>query len=457
VNGPNGEQELIPGGVRALLTRRAYLLLAPMVILGAGSYVKTLDQQKVYSANARIYVVESSLDSPLLDSYVMRIDLETQLQTLKKTADGRDLARRVAAAIADSTGGEEPAPASLQLQVDVGEDGTVRLAAEASDPDEARVRTAALRDVVAAQINEPRVEAATEALTFIQDELAKAQRSLDAAHLSLNEYRSANGKVLPELEAITYNLLLSLEAEQVELDARRGGLQQERTMLEADPAVRSGTVKGLRDQIGRLEVDLQSAAGRLTERHPDLQKMRARLDRLRLDLRLREQGVTPPEAATDDNPAAVRYRALLIEQEALEKRIDQVADRVRELQVKIAAASGHDAEYVRRLRDVESLSEIYLDLVRRRERAATSLHLVMVNHGDIVRTVLEPLSPSVPVSPRPLFDLALGLVAGLVAGLGLAALAEIMDRRVWSGRALAAALGAPTLASAGVQQPERTS
>jgi len=136
---------------------------------------------------------------------------------------------------------------------------------------------------------------------------------------------------------------------------------------------------------------------------------------------------------------------VLIEQLALEERIARVNFRVAELQAKIAAASGHDAEYVRRLRDVESHSEIYLDLVRRRERAATSLHLVEVNHGDLVRVIQTPTIPRSPESPQPVIDLILGLVTGLVAGLGLATTAELTDRKVHSPRNLALALGAPNL------------
>ena len=446
VHEKNMTREMLPGGVAGFLQRRWMILIVPLLLAPSVSLIKSARTPPVYRSTAHLLVEESNLRSPLLDSYALQMDIEAQLRALEKIANRPILLDRLADLLeTEDEDYLDPENLATLLELNVAADGSVRLSAHGSSPKEARLLAAAYQDVCSGELNRPRVEAARAILGFLESELGAAQVNLDRSHMSLAEYRAAHGKVLPELEAITYNLLLAMEAEQVDLDARRHALAEHRAQLEADPTVRGRTVSGLEEQISSLQNDLATAEKRMTALHPELQKMRSRLDRLFLDLELRRQGLTPPSDGKTRSRAEDEYRLILIEQFALEERISRVDFRVNELQQKIAAASGHDAKYVLRLRDVESHSEIYLDLVRRRERAATSLHLVEVNHGDIVRVIESPTSTDIPESPQPLTDLILGLATGLIAGLGLAATAELTDRKIHSPHNLALSLGAPTL------------
>jgi succinoglycan biosynthesis transport protein ExoP len=71
-----------------------------------------------------------------------------------------------------------------------------------------------------------------------------------------------------------------------------------------------------------------------------------------------------------------------------------------------------------------------------------SLGAVQTGDATVVDTASPPTSPS---SPRPKLDLALGLVFGLAAGLGLAFLVDIMDRRLKDDDGFEAAYGLNTL------------
>lgn len=441
-------RQILPGGVLGFLARRWYLIVLPILLMPALSYLKVLGEPETYRSRAQLLVRESNLRSPLLDSYVLNIDLETQLDTLGKMARQAILLEKVGAVVAaaDSTG-RGPTVGGLKeaLEIHIAADGGMSLSATAGTPQEARRLLEAYQEVCIEELNRPRVEAAEKMLRFLEAELETAKENLTVSHLHLSDYRASHGKVLPELEAITYNLLLSLEAEQVQLESQAHALAEKRTQLEAHPSVRGKTPAGLREQISRLEGDLAAQAEKMTESHPELQIMRARLARLKQDLALREKGLTPPGSKGDPSRAEEDYNLLLIEQGALQERLAQVKGRVAELQVKIASASNHDAEYVRRLRDVESHTELYLDLLRRHERAATSRHLVQTNHGDLVR-ILQPASlPEIPDSPGAFMEILLGLVTGILVGGGLAFGAEMTDARIYGPRNLEFALGAPTL------------
>jgi succinoglycan biosynthesis transport protein ExoP len=441
-------RDLLPGGPVGFLGRRWLIILVPLVVLTVASYLNSVRKPPVYRSSVRLLVQESNLRSPLLDSYALDLDLEAQLAALEKTATRPIVLDRVRRRLEEATGktpGAGLPELADNLEIEVAADGGVYLVAHGRSPEEAQLMVDIYQDVCVAELNRPRVEAAEKIVAFLEAEFQQARSNLDHSQGQLTQYRAAHGKVLPELEAITYNLLLGLEAEQVQLDSQRHAMAEKRKQLEADPGVRGQTVAGLVEQIERLRNDLQAQAGKMTEDHPDLQIMRARLNRLELDLSLRRQGLTPPDSRREATRVEEDYRLLLIEQEALEERIRRVNARVEELQTKIASASNHDSEYVRRLRDVESHTEIYLDLVRRRARAATSRHLVETNHGDLVRVLQAASLPDEPDSPRPVQELILGLVAGLVAGLGLAVGAELTDGRLYGPRNLEAVLGAPAL------------
>ncbi|MCP4546409.1 MAG: hypothetical protein GY835_08090 [bacterium] len=434
------------GQIMSFLRRRWLLLLIPPLLAAGLSMLRASRETPVFQSEIEILAKEGDMQSPLTDWYSLRLDLELQLETFEKVAESPELLQRLHLDVT----GDSASIANLEeledaVEVEVLPGNMVRLAYKDRDPLVARDRTSALGRLFVEELNRPRKEAAEQIERFLASELDRSRGNLDGAHLALNSYRTSHGKVLPELEAISYNLLLSLEAKQVEMESRLHAMENEKVILEKDPAVRGRTVGGLREQIERTRADLAAAERRMTERHPELQTLRARLDRLRLDLASREAGLTPVDAKGEPAAAAEKYRMLLVEIETMREQLRRVEERVVELQAKIAAAGGHDAEYVRRLRDVESHTEIYLDLVRRHERARTTLHMVSVHQGDLVRIVRAPKLSALPVSPRPLFAALLGLTIGLVLGIGLAVLAELGDTRITSASELTEILGAPTL------------
>ncbi len=62
-----------------------------------------------------------------------------------------------------------------------------------------------------------------------------------------------------------------------------------------------------------------------------------------------------------------------------------------------------------------------------------------------VTVVQQPTVPSVPVSPRPVLDVGLGLLLGLALGIGLALVRHLTDRAVRTEEDVAAVSGAPVL------------
>jgi len=93
-----------------------------------------------------------------------------------------------------------------------------------------------------------------------------------------------------------------------------------------------------------------------------------------------------------------------------------------------------------------ALGPVFADVVDLLERPTTG------GPSPVRVTVVDDaVTPTSPVSPRPLRNLVLGLLAGLLAGVAAAVLREATDTSVKSSDALRDLTGGPVLASVGVQ------
>ncbi len=128
-------------------------------------------------------------------------------------------------------------------------------------------------------------------------------------------------------------------------------------------------------------------------------------------------------------------------------RINQIDIELREARAlveELANIAPQDDERITALAQTITLKEgLYADLLRQYEEVRTA---------DVLRAnrvyVVEPASvPTKPSRPNRAMNLALGLAGGLAAGLGLAFLAEHMDRRLFTIDAIQARTGLPIIGS----------
>ncbi len=111
-----------------------------------------------------------------------------------------------------------------------------------------------------------------------------------------------------------------------------------------------------------------------------------------------------------------------------------------------------ELELVQLKRSLDVSSEIYVSLLNRVQE------LRVVKAGEIgnVHIVDSPILPRAPVRPNPLLVRMLALLLGLVLGLSLIALRELLRRGVRDAHVIEARLSLPVLATVAFSQNERT-
>jgi polysaccharide biosynthesis transport protein len=276
------------------------------------------------------------------------------------------------------------------------------------------------------------------ATDFLQEQLEEQRKKVEETELALQRYREkSDAGSLEDRQNIVVQRLADMNAQVTK--ARTDRLQKEavyrqlqaiqasRDALDTFPAIISNSF------IQQLKADLamrQRDEAQLAEKYGPLhEKMKAaesatQAARVRLDAETQKivQGVR-----NEFEAALANERSLA---EALERQKDEAF-----------ALDRKGIEYGVLRREAESNRQIYESLMQRAKETGVSSQLRATN----IRVVDPAEIPRGPVYPRTRTNLMLGMLAGLVAGVGLAFLFDRLDNRVKSPEEIKQRLGLPFL------------
>ena len=171
-----------------------------------------------------------------------------------------------------------------------------------------------------------------------------------------------------------------LQADNAVLDARIAQLR----LSQGKPAVAGGTDPSA-TMLGQLKAELVQKSALYSERHPLIQSLKKQIEAV-------EKAATAPAPANTDSAASTSIDALVAEQEALQRNLDVAS-------TKLAAAQ----------------------LGEKLEKDQQSEKLEVIEQPTIPQEPIKPNRPKVA---------GLGLILGLMAGAGLAFVAELMDKGI---------------------------
>jgi polysaccharide chain length determinant protein (PEP-CTERM system associated) len=187
-------------------------------------------------------------------------------------------------------------------------------------------------------------------------------------------------------------------------------------------------------------IDEARARG-LTDKHPDvikLQQQMAQLDTTAEEDTDASLSFAQENARAQQNRAGLRARAARAELARLQGLQQEVEARLAETPKVAEQLAGYQREY-------QHLFESYQLFSMKRLEAGVASDMESRQKGEKFR-VLEAAIPSVkPASPNRPVILVIGAVLGLLAGSGLALLAEITDLSFHDARSLQSRLGIPVL------------
>jgi len=275
-----------------------------------------------------------------------------------------------------------------------------------------------------------RLERELDRATMRMDTLAEKNIFLKAQIISVDPLKpvvTEEGKVArnPKERLLSLHLrLLSLQSTLSEKHPDIRKLKDEIRELEAQVGKSDDSVEKVR-RLNELEGQLAALKGKLGPKHPDVVKLSKEVQVLskEVDSLLTEKAKIAVSEEKPDNPAYIhlmtQVNALELEMEALLKE-----------RKKIERAPLIEQEYLELTRDYDNAKRKHSEIVSKLLTAKIAQGMEQTQRGERF-TITEPAYlPQKPFKPNRIAIALIGLVLAFGAGVGLAAGREAMDRSV---------------------------
>ncbi|MDB9425766.1 polysaccharide biosynthesis tyrosine autokinase [Microcystis aeruginosa CS-564/01] len=286
-------------------------------------------------------------------------------------------------------------------------------------------------------------------LDFVNAQLPVLRERVNSLQKQMQQFRQQYNFLDPDKEATRLSQQLTTteqdyRAAQValnEINSRYQALQQQ-VGLAPDQAIiatylsESPGYQDLLKQLQEVEVELAKQSAVFAKDSPiiaTLEEKRANLLPLLQNEAQRTLGEKLPQTV-GDSPALVSQSALRVQ---LTQQLVEAANTRQTLEIKVESLARALEQQKTSVKNLAVLARRYTDLQRELEIATTSLSRFLDQQQKLQLQVAQQVVPwqiiSPPevgedfVSPKPVRNLALGVIGGLVLGLGAAFLAERLD------------------------------
>jgi uncharacterized protein involved in exopolysaccharide biosynthesis len=202
-------------------------------------------------------------------------------------------------------------------------------------------------------------------------------------------------------------------------------------------------------RLEELKVELVHLTKRFSEEYPDVRKTRAEIKDLEKQL-AKTRAVRKANRKPPDNPAYINLKTQLANARAeiklLQLQIKELELSASEFRRRIAATPDVEEAYNALIAERNNTQAKFDDLMRKHMEAGVAQGLEKEQKGERF-TLIDPARlPQKPLKPNRLAILLIGLVLGVGAGIGLAALREFSDDAVRNPDQLEFATKFPVLA-----------
>ena len=307
-----------------------------------------------------------------------------------------------------------------------------------------------------------RVAQSNKTTQFLTEQLNEAKAKLDEQDKRLAQFKAEHLVSMPEQEQTNLALLGGMNTQ---LDAATQALtraQQDKslneTLLSNQEASWKSTLRGTQNpetqeqELAALQAQLSSLLAKYTPEHPDVIKVKAQIEEL--NRRMAEAPAPKPAAPASQaslrEPPAIQQLRTRIKQDEftiaeMTKRQGQIQDQIRAIQGRLQASPVVEQQVKELTRSYQTASEIYNDLLKKRESSAMATDLEHEQQGENFKVLDAPSLPSSPSFPKKTIFVGGSFGAGLALSLGILYLLAMSDKAMYSERDVELCLKLPVL------------
>jgi polysaccharide biosynthesis transport protein len=318
----------------------------------------------------------------------------------------------------------KPVPNSRLIQVLV----------TARDPDLAQAIANAHANEYIRRTLQAKFELTGEARKYLEQELARVRREVDASEVVLDHFRrehgivaadnAQNNAVVERLQDLSRRLTQA-QALRIELEAQHQ-LVKSRDFESLPAVLQNGLIQTLKADLSRLESREAELSRIFLGGNPELQQVGAQVrqtrERLQKEIERTVGGVESQYLAAKGTEEALR--AELERQQASVLNLEEISGQYVKLDQAVQAGRQLHAALLQRMGETEVVRGVQLSNI----------------------SVLDPAErPSMPSRPNAVLNVLFGLVLGLVLGVGTAAVLENIDTSLKTPADVERELALPTL------------
>lgn len=278
-----------------------------------------------------------------------------------------------------------------------------------------------------------KVEPAQQAAQFFSEQAHTLRANLEQAQSRLSAYQQQKGITSADQRVDVETARLSelsqqlVIAEALAIEARSQQQNARSNAAEAPEVAQSPVIQSLKVESGKAASKLAELGERLGPSHPQYQAAEAELAKIR--------GQLQKEIASA--AGSIASKAQIQQQRAAELAREVAQQKARVLELN-------------RMRDELAILQKDVEGAQKALDAASQRHTQTSMEGQSkqsdIAILSEALPPGAPATPRVGLAIGLSAVLGLLLGMGLGFIAEMLDRRVRSGNDLAELLQVPVVA-----------
>jgi polysaccharide chain length determinant protein (PEP-CTERM system associated) len=283
-----------------------------------------------------------------------------------------------------------------------------------------------------------------EATSFLEEEMRKVKLYLDELDEKISAFKKDHSNALPEMLPINIQGLSSADQTISRLTEQLRSFQEREEYLQTQLSGITAERKEDLDQnrIEDLKMNLISLKTRFSDEYPDVVKLKAEIKELE-----KQQKVLTRK--TPDNPAYITIASQLagIQSEitSIRRQIIDVENTREDYRQRIEKTHGIEGSYNALIIEQNNSKIKYEDLMRKVMEAKMAHGLEKEQKGERF-TLIDPARlPEIPFKPNRLAIMLIGLVLGIGAGIGFAALMEFSDDSIRDTNRLSRATSFPVL------------
>lgn len=445
---------------------RRFFMVGAFMAVAVATTIIGVGWPRTYSSYSTVYVEDRSVIGPLMEGAAVQSPLGDRAMIAREVIYGRKLLNQIVhtAGFVPTDEPEDPIRVDgiveeiklRTLVTNVGEN-LVRIEYADTDADRAQFVAQKMAELFITESLAAKSRESETAYSFIDQQVKEYQGKLKALDQNLKEFRNANLDARPGADVDSARRLTELKDRLAQLDQdlreaeiRRASLESQLSG-EAQSADATSQTEYYHARIAELQSQMDTLLLTYHENYPDVVRLRDQIAELEQVAANVEKGVRHPAGGgfLMSNPLYQELRGGLYEAKTalrtINSRIQETRRQLTQEEARNRRIQEAGAELAERTRDYDVTTQIYQDLLRRREAARVSMNLDRTQEGVTMRVEEPAFLPHQAMAPPLSYFASGGILLGIALPFGILFGIQQADPRIRHPSVISDRIGLVTL------------